>query len=578
MQQGESAKGYPPGVGRGVFIRGLVAFCATSCAFLCCAGAASAELSVRWSATFGGEQNREAVSSILRDPSSGEILATSLTYVNAPDFGPTGGLQFERPLLNRFSADGQLLSRVETPNGYALDDLMRGKDGSIYVTGTGDVDPDNRWTNDTFVAKLTPDGRFEWLQPLADFMSGGQKGAALSSDGFIYVAGPPPEDYFGGISLVRVPVDGGAPSQVSALIGSGSPSDVAIAPDGSVVVVGSVRDGGLPVVGGFSGPTGRVDAYVARFSPTTGTQTYGTYLGGGSIDGANAVAVDPDGATYLTGSTDSSDFYSRRPAGSRLPAPTEAGFQDVFVAKIAPGGDLEYSTALPGWAAEAGYDIAVTDDGSAVVTGSQVGEKFPQVGSDLSAGNDRGELDLFIVRVAPRGASLSVATSFGGSGQDGVSSVLVENDGDLLIGGASNSPDLPSLIGPRAAQVQGAGMLAAFAYTPEVVDPVVKAKRVQAQGGRRTVSVRLQVSAAEAVTTKIAGKVKSAVGARRTAVVKREVPFAESRRVRLRLSPRASRTVLKQLRNGGSAKASVRVRFRDGDGDTKTKIARVKLR
>ena len=561
-----------------MFIRGAVAFCAALGALLLCAGTVSAELSVRWSATFGGEQNREVVSSILRDPSSGEILATSLTYVNGRGYGPTGGLQLERPLLNRFSADGQLISRIETPNGYALDDLMRGDDGSIYVTGTGNVDPDNRWSDDTFVAKLTPDGRFEWLQSLADFMSGGSRGAALSSDGYIYVAGPPPEDYLGGISLVRVPIDGGAPSQVSVLRGNAGPNDVAIAPDGSVVVAGWVRDGALPVVGGFGSPAGGVDAYVASFSPTTGAQTYGTYLGGASIDGANAVAVRPDGATYLTGSTDSSDFVSKRPAGSRLPAPTPAGFQDVFIAKIAPDGDLEYSTALPGWAAEVGNDIAATDDGSAVVVGSQVGENFPQVGSDLSAGDDQGELDSFIVRVAPKGASLSVATAFGGSGQDGVSSVLVEDDGDLLLGGASNSPDLPGLIGPPPTQVQGVGLLAAFDYAPEVVDPRIKAKRVQTQGGGGPVSIRLQVSAAEAVRTRIAGKVSSAGGARRTPVVNRKVPFAESRKVRLRLSPRASRAVLRKLRVEGSAKASVRVRFRDGDGDTKTKTARVRLR
>lgn len=533
---------------------------------------------MRWSATFGGEQNREAVSSILRDPSTGDIWTTSLTWTNGPGYGPTGGIQYERGVLTRFSADGQMLSRTDTAGGYELDDLMRGDDGSIYVTGTGNVDPNNRWTNDTFVAELNPNGQFDWLRPLADFMSGGPRGAALSDDGFIYVAGPPPEDYLGGISLVRVPVDGGAPSQLSILRANGSPSDVAIAPDGSVVVAGSVRDGGLPVVGGFKGPAGGVDAYVARFSPTTGAQTYGTYLGGGSIDGANAVAVGSDGATYLTGSTDSSDFDSKRPAGSRLPAPTQAGFNDVFIAKIAPGGDLEYSTALTGWAAEVGADIAVTNDGSAVVVGSQVGDKFPQVGSDLSVGADRGEGDLFIVRVAPKGASLSVATSFGGSGQDGVSSVLVEDDGDLLLGGASNSGDLPGLVGPPPVQVQGVGMLAAFEYTPEVVDPLLKAKRVQTQSGGGPVSIRLQVSAAEAVKTRIAGRVRSAGGARRTPVVNREVPFSESRKVRLRLSPRASRAVLRRLRHAGSATARVRVRFRDDDGDTKTKTARVRLR
>jgi glucose/arabinose dehydrogenase/photosystem II stability/assembly factor-like uncharacterized protein len=54
-------------------------------------------------------------------------------------------------------------------------------------------------------------------------------------------------------------------------------------------------------------PGGLQDAFVAKFS-LSGSLLYSTYLGGSDVDIAKAIAVTPDGRTYVTGSTRSLDF------------------------------------------------------------------------------------------------------------------------------------------------------------------------------------------------------------------------------------------------------------------------------
>lgn len=67
------------------------------------------------------------------------------------------------------------------------------------------------------------------------------------------------------------------------------------------------------------------------------TLVYGTWIGGSSNDEVDAVAVDGEGAAYVTGTTSSVDFPATGSASA-------AGA--VFVTKIAPDGNaFLYSTA-----------------------------------------------------------------------------------------------------------------------------------------------------------------------------------------------------------------------------------------
>jgi len=106
------------------------------------------------------------------------------------------------------------------------------------------------------------------------------------------------------------------------------------------------------------------------------TLAYSTYLGGSSIDGANAIAVAPDDSAFITGETYSSDF----PTVNAL-FPKSTGAEDAFVSKIsADGSTLIYSTYLGGEEATIGYGIAVDSLGEAYVVGTTDSPHFPVAG------------------------------------------------------------------------------------------------------------------------------------------------------------------------------------------------------
>lgn len=51
-----------------------------------------------------------------------------------------------------------------------------------------------------------------------------------------------------------------------------------------------------PVFGG-----GLADAFVSKLNPSGSALVFSTYLGGGTIDGAAGIALDPGGNVHVTG-------------------------------------------------------------------------------------------------------------------------------------------------------------------------------------------------------------------------------------------------------------------------------------
>src|SRR5262249_15331333 len=83
-------------------------------------------------------------------------------------------------------------------------------------------------------------------------------------------------------------------------------------------------------------------ASVLKLNPTGTGLVYSTFLGGLGPDQANDIAVDADGAAYVTGDTGSSNF----PVSPDAPQRSISGFSGSgFVTKLnAQGSDLVWST------------------------------------------------------------------------------------------------------------------------------------------------------------------------------------------------------------------------------------------
>jgi len=131
------------------------------------------------------------------------------------------------------------------------------------------------------------------------------------------------------------------------------------------------------------------DAFVARldFDETNQSLTLGylTYFGGSGLDAAFGIAVDADGAAYLTGYTTSTNFpvfpqtgvVQTNIAGENVLSIYKgevvgtfgSPYPDAFVTKLDANGLGVYSTYLGGELSESGAGIAVDASGAVYVVG-----------------------------------------------------------------------------------------------------------------------------------------------------------------------------------------------------------------
>ncbi len=169
--------------------------------------------------------------------------------------------------------------------------------------------------------------------------------------------------------------------------------------------------------------------------------TYSTLLGGsGSEARWVGVAVGSDGASYVGGTTRSSNFPLQSPYQATL---ASAGV-DAFVTKLnSTGSAVIYSTYLGGSSADHGEGIAVDSAGAAYVCGQTHSSNFPTLGAFQSARS--GAHDAFVAKLGASGSSLSYSTYLGGAGEEGVgTSIAVDAYGSAYVLGATESSDFPT--------------------------------------------------------------------------------------------------------------------------------------
>lgn len=232
----------------------------------------------------------------------------------------------------------------------------------------------------------------------------------------------------------------------------------------------------FPKIRGFRDPTFHTypsDAFVAELNPTDGSLIYSTYLGGSLADVAGAITVDAAGNAYVTGYTYSNDFPTN--SGVFANVVTVVGYtnrvsgsNDIFVAKIAPGGaGLEYVTLFGGAGLDEGEGIAADDSGHVYVCGFTGSTNFFRTGNALPGTNGLGirqlngmtnavnlyrgvrnvPFDAFLARfdTAVSGTnSVEYSTLFGGKFNDAAFRMVLFSNTDVILTGNSRSPDFPT--------------------------------------------------------------------------------------------------------------------------------------
>ena len=197
------------------------------------------------------------------------------------------------------------------------------------------------------------------------------------------------------------------------------------------------------------------DAFIAKVNPAGTGLVYAGYIGGDQYESAFGVAVDPSGAAYVVGSTESDDTTFPDIVGPDT-SYNEGG--DAFVAKVNPSGTaLDYAGFIGGDQFDRGEGVAIDGSGAAYVSGYAESDQttFPvAVGPDTTynepgpdASNDG---DAFVAKVTPSGQTLSYAGYIGGDMFDESNGIRVDSTGAAYVGGRTRSAQdtFPETVGP----------------------------------------------------------------------------------------------------------------------------------
>ncbi|HEX4808366.1 MAG TPA: SBBP repeat-containing protein [Bryobacteraceae bacterium] len=269
----------------------------------------------------------------------------------------------------------------DMPSGIQVDAA-----GEVYLTGvtsssdfpvtSGAYNLVSSGPNSCFATKLNATGTaFVYSALLGPCASAAA--IAIDSTGDAYVTGDPETGFpttpgafnrtaLGAFALKLNPQ--GTALVYSTLLPGSRANALAIDSTGTVYVAGQTISGGGFVTTPEAAqivPGGATDAFVLRLSADGSGLLYSTLLGGPGFDAANAIAVDPSGAVYLTGSTSSSSSIGP----SAFPVTPGVAFQTPkqnsgFLAKLNPSAtQFPFSTYLDSQSTRGGGE-AVALDGS----------------------------------------------------------------------------------------------------------------------------------------------------------------------------------------------------------------------
>jgi uncharacterized repeat protein (TIGR01451 family) len=195
-------------------------------------------------------------------------------------------------------------------------------------------------------------------------------------------------------------------------------------------------DGAAYVTGSESAAQGGPDVFVTKLTADGSAVAYSNRFGGGRNDVAYGIAVDDQGYASVTGATDSLDFPRFGPFH-----PASGG----FAAKLLPDGSaFVYSTYLPG----AGTGLALVGPYT-YVAGVMPGRQYF---SASPGGPGGGSTDAF-VQVLDFGGQLRNVTHLGGTGDDRGSAIGIDRAGNVWVTGVTTSTDFP-LVNPLQGQMR----------------------------------------------------------------------------------------------------------------------------
>ncbi len=201
---------------------------------------------------------------------------------------------------------------------------------------------------------------------------------------------------------------------------------------------------------------GLTDRFISLFNHHLSRLEASTYIGsagaapgfisGNGDDLGHAIAVDGDGNVFIAGYTDSPDY----PVTPNAFDMSYNGGRDLYITKLDGRlATITASTYIGGYGDE-GYqwpriDMTIDTSGDIIIAGITHSPDFPTTSGayDRSYNGGAASGDAFVVRLDNDLSVLKASSFLGGSGNEWRVSVLVVENGDVLVCGETESADFP---------------------------------------------------------------------------------------------------------------------------------------
>lgn len=221
-------------------------------------------------------------------------------------------------------------------------------------------------------------------------------------------------------------------------------ADIAVDAEGNAYVVGTTNSADFDTTPGAfqAAPANGVDMFVIKLNPTGSALVYSTLLGGGGDDFGSSIAIDQDGAAYVSGVAGANTFPFANAQQAWVGPNTDA----VVACLNATGTGLTYSTPVGGndtfdpGINEDAVGVAVDVDKNAFIAViTDAPDAWTPVGAFDRTANGT---DVYVASFNPSG-NRNWATFVGGNSIDQVSGIALDRTSNVYITGVTLSFNYP---------------------------------------------------------------------------------------------------------------------------------------
>jgi RHS repeat-associated protein len=205
---------------------------------------------------------------------------------------------------------------------------------------------------------------------------------------------------------------------------------------GNIFVDGVTSSPDFPTFNTLRNAVSGTHAFVLKLNPTGTGLMFSTVLAGNGSEAAQALAVDPGGNAWVTGSTTSSNF----PTTANARQTALAGVQNAFICQLNAVGSTFYSSYLGGSGSDEGRGIAVDGSGAVYVIGNTSSPNFPlsshPLQSSLGGGANSGFVTKFTISTSA--TSVSYSTYLSASDLVDGNAIAADGSGNAYVTGYSH--------------------------------------------------------------------------------------------------------------------------------------------